>query len=282
MDATVGAGGHAWGILTGSAPDGRLIGFDLDEQALELAARSLKEFEGRVTLVHASFTDLAEQLSISGWPGVDGIVFDLGVSSIQLDQPERGFSIKGDGPLDMRFDRTASQTAAQLVNELSEHELADLLYHFGEERRARQVARAIVRARPLHSTRALADLVSQATASGRPGMHPATRSFQALRIAVNRELENLEVVLPQAVQALRPGGRLAMIAFHSLEDRIVKRFYRQESQDCICPPDQPTCVCAHQASLKVITRRPIRAKSSEIAANPRARSARLRVAERLD
>ncbi len=182
----------------------------------------------------------------------------------------------------MRFDRTASQTAAQLVNELSEHELADLLYHFGEERRARQVARAIVRARPLHSTRALADLVSQATASGRPGMHPATRSFQALRIAVNRELENLEVVLPQAVQALRPGGRLAMIAFHSLEDRIVKRFYRQESQDCICPPDQPTCVCAHQASLKVITRRPIRAKSSEIAANPRARSARLRVAERLD
>jgi 16S rRNA (cytosine1402-N4)-methyltransferase len=281
VDCTVGAGGHAAGILQACTPEGELLGLDVDPQALELARGRLAIYGARVTLVQASYLTLAEQLRKLGWPPVDGIVLDLGVSSMQLDTPQRGFSFLTDAPLDMRFDPTNPQTAGYLVNTLDERELANIIYQFGEERRSRQVASAIVRARPISTTRQLAEVVAHATRSGRPGMHPATRTFQALRIAVNRELEAVEEVLPLALAALAPGGRLAVIAFHSLEDRLVKQFMRRESQDCLCPPRQMVCTCGHKAALRELMRKPIQAQAEEIQQNPRARSARLRAAQKL-
>ncbi len=281
VDATVGAGGHAAGILEASAPDGRLLGLDVDPQALALARERLAPFGERAILRRASYTTLQEQLRALGWPAVDGILLDLGVSSMQLDTPERGFSFRYDAPLDMRFDPEQPLTAADLVNSLPEGELADLLWRYGEERRARRVARAIVAHRPITTTRQLAEIVARVTSSGRRGMHPATRTFQALRIAVNRELERVEQVLPQAVAALRPGGRLVVIAFHSLEDRIVKQFMRRESRDCLCPPEQPVCTCGHRATLRIVPPFPRLADEEEARRNPRARSARVRVAEKL-
>jgi 16S rRNA (cytosine1402-N4)-methyltransferase len=281
VDGTLGAAGHAWGILKTSEPDGLILGFDIDDHALQLARARLEEFGNRAKLVHDSFTNLANQLTAMGWGKVDGILLDLGLSSMQLDTPERGFSFRQDALLDMRFDLRNPVRAVNLVNNLSEKELADLLYTFGEERRSRKVARAIIRARPIETTLQLANVVADATSSGRRGMHPATRTFQALRIAVNQELDALQEVLPQAVDSLNPNGRLAVISYHSLEDRIVKQFFRRESTDCICPPKQPVCDCGHLASIKRITRRPVRPQKDEIERNPRARSARLRVVEKL-
>lgn len=281
VDGTLGAAGHAWGILKASEPDGLILGFDIDDHALQLARARLEEFGNRAKLVHDSFTNLADQLTAMGWDKVDGILLDLGLSSMQLDTPERGFSFRQDALLDMRFDLRNPVRAVNLVNNLSEKELADLLYTFGEERRSRKVARAIIRARPIETTLQLANVVADATSSGRRGMHPATRTFQALRIAVNQELDALQEVLPQAVDSLNPNGRLAVISYHSLEDRIVKQFFRRESTDCICPPKQPVCDCGHLASVRRITRRPVRPQKDEIERNPRARSARLRVVEKL-
>lgn len=293
MDGTLGAGGHAWGILQASAPDGRLLGLDLDPQALGLARQKLAEFGERAVLVQASYRTLREQAARLGWMMVDGIVLDLGLSSMQLDTPERGFSFLADAPLDMRFDPQAPLSAADLVNETPEAELADLIYRYGEERRAYQVARAIVRARPLETTGQLARVVAGAVRAGRKqpatsgsrstarSIHPATRTFQALRIAVNHELDALEAVLPEALAALAPGGRLAVISFHSLEDRMVKQFLRQEGRDCLCPPRQPVCTCGHKASLRELTRQPVQPQAEEVQANPRARSAKLRVAEKI-
>lgn len=281
VDGTLGAAGHAWGILKTSEPDGLILGFDIDDHALQLARARLEEFGNRAKLVHDSFTNLANQLTAMGWGKVDGILLDLGLSSMQLDTPERGFSFRQDALLDMRFDLRNPVRAVNLVNNLSEKELADLLYTFGEERRSRKVARAIIRARPIETTLQLANVVADATSSGRRGMHPATRTFQALRIAVNQELDALQEVLPQAVDSLNPNGRLAVISYHSLEDRIVKQFFRRESTDCICPPKQPVCHCGHLASIRRITRRPVRPQKDEIERNPRARSARLRVVEKL-
>lgn len=281
VDGTLGAAGHAWGILKTSEPDGLILGFDIDDHALQLARARLEEFGNRAKLVHDSFTNLANQLTAMGWGKVDGILLDLGLSSMQIDTPERGFSFRQDALLDMRFDLRNPVRAVNLVNNLSEKELADLLYTFGEERRSRKVARAIIRARPIETTLQLANVVADATSSGRRGMHPATRTFQALRIAVNQELDALQEVLPQAVDSLNPNGRLAVISYHSLEDRIVKQFFRRESTDCICPPKQPVCDCGHLASIKRITRRPVRPQKDEIERNPRARSARLRVVEKL-
>ncbi len=280
VDGTVGAGGHAWGILESSSPDGKLIGLDLDPQALALARKRLEPFGERVVLRQASYTTLAEQMGLLGWPAVDGILLDLGVSSMQLDTPERGFSFRVDAPLDMRFDPQGYVTAADLVNGLPETELADLIYRYGEESHARSIARAIVIGRPLYSTLELAEVVAGVVKLKRGKIHPATRTFQALRIAVNDELQAIESVLPQAVAALAPGGRLAVISFHSLEDRIVKTYFRQESQDCLCPPKQPVCTCGHKATLREISRRPIRPEEKETVSNPRARSARLRCAEK--
>jgi 16S rRNA (cytosine1402-N4)-methyltransferase len=281
VDGTVGAGGHAWGILDACKPVGQLLGLDLDPQALDIANQRLSVFNPRVTLVQASYTTLLEQVRRLGWQQVNGIVLDLGVSSIQLDRPERGFSFLNDGPLDMRFGPDQPASAEELINTLPEADLADLIWRYGEEPQSRRIARAIMAARPLHTTLELADVVSRATGGRRGRLHPATRTFQALRIAVNQELQSIETVLPLAVEALVPGGRLAVITFHSLEDRIVKQFIRRESKDCICPPEQPDCNCEHKASVIVITRHPIIATDIEILENSRARSAHLRIAEKL-
>ena len=249
-------------------------------QALALARETLAPYGKRARLMQASYDSLTERLREIGWNGVDGILLDLGLSSMQLDTPERGFSFQQDAPLDMRFDPASPTTAADLVNNLPQDELADLIYRNGEERASRRIARAIVKARPLQTTRQLAAVIE--TVLPRKGrIHPATQTFQALRIAVNQELERVENVLPQAVAALKSGGRLAIISFHSLEDRIVKEYFRRESRDCICPPRQPVCTCGHKATLKEITRKPITPGEAEIAANPRARSAKLRIAEKL-
>ena len=281
VDCTLGAGGHALGILQASDPDGCLLGLDLDPRALELAKRKLAPFRTRAILIQASYATLSEQLEALKWPAVNGILLDLGLSSMQLDNHERGFSFMRDGPLDMRFDSESSLRASDLVNKLSAEELADILYKFGEERQSRKVARAIVAARPILSTHQLAKVVEAVTTGRKSGIHPATRTFQALRIVVNNELERLEALLPQAVASLAPTGRLVIVAYHSLEDRIVKLFFRKESSDCICPPRQPICTCDHRATLKVITRRPIRPSDEEVVRNSRSRSARMRVAERV-
>jgi 16S rRNA (cytosine1402-N4)-methyltransferase len=282
VDGTVGAGGHAWGILQASQPDGSLLGMDVDPQALALAREKLAEFGERAKLVRASYATLLIQLAALKWKQVDGILLDLGLSSMQLDAPSRGFSFRTEAPLDMRFNPDQETNAAQLVNTLDEGALADLLYRYGEEHRSRQVAHAIVNARPISSTTQLAKVVAQVTSGGKSGIDPATRTFQALRIAVNGELEELECVLPQTLEALQPGGRLAIISFHSLEDRMVKQFMRRESRDCICPPNQPVCTCGHKASLREATGKPLRPQEDEIRKNPRSRSARLRVAERVE
>jgi len=282
IDATVGAGGHAWGILENSAPDGLLLALDRDPQALAIASQRLLVFKDRVTFVHASYVQLLDEMLKLGWQSVDGIVFDLGLSSMQLDTPQRGFSFQSQGPLDMRFDPTQPLDASELVNNLPENDLADLIWRYGEERGSRRIAAAIVRQRPVTTTQQLAEIVSRAMGGQRSRIHPATRTFQALRIAVNQELQSVEKVLPLAVSALNPGGRVAIISFHSMEDRLVKHYFRNESKDCICPPEQPECNCDHKATLRVITRHPIVPADEETLTNPRARSARLRVAEKLE
>lgn len=280
IDGTIGGGGHAWGILDASSPDGQLLGMDADPEALQMARNRLAAFGPRVTLVQSNFVRLEKTARQSGFYPAHGILLDLGISSLQLSVAARGFSFQQDGPLDMRMDPTLERTAADLVNDLPVKELADLLWRYGEERFARRIARAIVAARPLTTTGELAQVVAR-TVGRRGRIHPATRTFQALRIAVNDELGALETVLPQAVRVLAPGSRLAVISFHSLEDRLVKTFFRQESRDCICPPETPICSCGHKASLQIVTRRPVVPSATEKARNPRSRSAKLRVAEKL-
>jgi 16S rRNA (cytosine1402-N4)-methyltransferase len=283
VDATVGAGGHAEAILRRIAPEGRLIGIDRDAEALAIAGQRLARFGAGVTLRHANFTAIRTVVAEAGIRAVDGIVMDLGASSLQIEDPERGFSFSRPGPLDMRMDRTQPRRADYLVNELPEDELADILWRYGEERWARRIARAIVHRRPLSTTADLASVVSGAIPrrAWPRTIHPATRAFQALRIATNRELDDLEHALPEAVGALRGGGRLCVVAFHSLEDRITKHSYLRLSRGCTCPPGSPTCTCGGQRLLRVLTRRPITPSAAELDANPRARSAKLRVAERL-
>jgi 16S rRNA (cytosine1402-N4)-methyltransferase len=268
-------------LLSLSDPDGEVLGLDRDPAALDMAARRLGGYTGRLHLRHASFADLATEARRQGWGAVDGILLDLGLSSLQLADAGRGFSFQREGPLDMRFDPAQSLTADEIVNGWDEVELADLLARWGEEPRARRIARALVGARPIRTTTALAAAVARATPGKRSGIHPATRTFQALRIAVNGELDALEAALPQGVSLLAPGGRMAVIAFHSLEDRIVKRFFQRESRDCICPPRQPVCTCGHRATVRLVERKPIRPEPAEVRSNPRARSARMRVIERV-
>jgi 16S rRNA (cytosine1402-N4)-methyltransferase len=289
IDATVGGGGHALGILTAASPNGHLLGLDRDPAAVKVASGRLADCGERAVLVHSSFDHLAQVARARGFVPVDGILFDLGLSSLQLSDPQRGFAFMADGPLDMRFDpQSGEPTAADLVNELSIEELARLLARYGEEARPRRIAQAIVAARPLGTTAELASVIEEASRRAAPRsrerrkrIHPATRTFQALRIAVNDELAILEAALPQAVDILSPNGRLAIISFHSLEDRIVKRFLRRESRDCVCSPQAPVCTCEHKATLQQVTRKPIRPTDEEVDANPRARSAVLRVAERI-
>ncbi|MGD8603563.1 MAG: 16S rRNA (cytosine(1402)-N(4))-methyltransferase RsmH [Anaerolineales bacterium] len=281
IDCTLGAAGHAAGILERSAPDGLLLGLDRDPRAISIAQQRLADYGERAILQQRSFTDLDLALQAIGWRTVQGILFDLGLSSMQIDSPERGFSFRYEAPLDMRADPNQALTAEQVVNQWPQSELADVLARFGEERAAKRIAQTIVDHRPIHTTLELAELVERAVGRRRGRIHPATKTFQALRIAVNHELDNLEIGLEKAIHNLAPGGRLAVISFHSLEDRIVKHTLRRESQDCICPPEQPVCTCEHEARLKLVSRRSIRADEDEIEANPRARSASLRVAERI-
>jgi 16S rRNA (cytosine1402-N4)-methyltransferase len=281
VDGTLGAGGHAWGILEASSPDGRLLGFDVDLQAISLAKERLSAYGDRAVIVRASYTSLLEQLANVGWERVDGILLDLGASSMQFNTPERGFSFLHEGPLDMRYDRQSPFTAADIVNTWGEEAIADILYRFGEERRSRQIARMIVGKRPLHNTTQLAEVVVKAIKRPHKSrIHPATRTFQAIRIAVNGELDALQQVLPQAVDVLASRGRLAVISFHSLEDRIVKRFFREYCQDKR-ESEHPMAPVVRQASLRIITRKPIIPAEAEVLSNPRSRSAKLRVAEKL-
>ncbi len=282
IDCTLGAGGHATAILTATAPDGRLLGLDVDPNALNIARQRLQSFGDRVITRQSRFDSVATTAQELSFFPVNGILADLGVSSMQIDTATRGFSFNKDGPLDMRMGPSAKQSAADLVNTLSEKDLADIIYRYGEERKSRRIARAIVRARPITRTLQLAEVVSRAVGGGkRWKIHPATRTFQALRIAVNDELGALERFLPQAISLLTPGGRLAVISFHSLEDRIVKQFFKREASDCICPPEQPVCTCDHHATVTIITKKPIVASPEEQSRNPRARSAKLRVAQKI-
>ncbi len=301
IDCTIGAGGHAESILQQTNPNGQLLGLDVDPAAIKLATTTLKAFAPRVHLINANFDQLRSTVTEAPfyqnqqnqqkqpvWP-IHAILADLGVSSMQLNQPERGFSFAQDGPLDMRMGPAAKQSAATLINNLTEKALADLIYRYGEERKSRRIARAIVKARPIDTTSELAEVISRAV-GGRRGrkIHPATRTFQAIRIAVNDELGALERFLPQAISLLAPGGRLTIISFHSLEDRIVKHFFRREAtgEPYSPPPPYPSYSSQppiqpgkHQATINIVTKKPITATQAEILANPRARSAKLRVAE---
>ncbi len=281
VDGTLGAGGHASGILLACAPQGRLLGLDVDSRAIEIARRRTAEFGDRIVIRHASYSELAQQLAELGWRCVDGMLLDLGVSSMQLDNAERGFSFLKEAPLDMRFDDTQTLTAARLLDMLDQQHLTEVLRDYGEEPRAAQIAAAILRNRPIRTTTQLASLVLAVYKGQRGKIHPATRTFQALRMATNKELDSLEQGLEQGLAALCPGGRLAVISFHSLEDRIVKHLFQRESRDCLCPPEQVICTCGHKATIKVITKGAVTPPQEEIALNPRARSAKLRVAEKL-
>jgi len=281
VDGTLGAGGHARGILEACAPDGQLLGLDVDPQALAIARKTLAPYEHRIHLVQASYTTLSEQLKNLQWDSVDGIVLDLGASSMQFDTAGRGFSFMQDAPLDMRFGPHATQTAADIVNKYSERELADLIYEYGEERDSRKIARAIVDKRPLHTTRELVAVIEAVSPRRGDRVHPATRTFQALRIAVNEELASIEEVLPQAVASLNVGGRLAVISFHSLEDRIVKEFFRTQSKDVVNPPYERIYETERKAIIKEVNRKPITPSEEETKDNPRARSAKLRIAEKI-
>lgn len=286
VDATLGGGGHAEQMLARMQPDARLIGLDQDVRALQAARERLQMYHDRVTFVHTNFSRLDRVLDDLGIEVVDGFLFDLGVSSPQLDVAERGFSYREDAPLDMRMDQTKGQTAADLVNRASEEELRRWIWEYGEERWAARIAREIVLRRSAAPLRTTGDLVEAIKAAipapaRRSGPHPARRTFQALRIAVNRELDVLEEALAKAVTRLSPGGRLLVISFHSLEDRIVKRFFQQEADPCVCPKDLPVCRCNRVPRLRILTRRPKTARDEELAKNPRARSAKLRAAVRV-
>jgi 16S rRNA (cytosine1402-N4)-methyltransferase len=282
VDGTFGGGGHTREILE-RGPGNRVFAFDLDMSAVDRAHELQREVgTGRLTIIHDSFASLAEHLDELGVDRVDGVLLDLGMSSFQLDDAERGFAFRFDGPLDMRFDQSRGLTAAELIATADESELADIIWRYGEERRSRQIARAIVAERernPIETTGRLAAIVTRLVGRGKSGANPATRTFQALRIAVNREFEALEQALTASVERLTPGGRLVVIAFHSLEDRIVKQFIARESASCICPPDQPICTCGITPRLRRIGSKQ-KASSDEQAENPRSRSAVMRVAER--
>ena len=278
VDCTVGGGGHAQAILERSSPGGQLLGIDADPEAVKRARKRLEAHRDSVLLVNDNFVNLQATCIKYDFFPVHGILFDLGLSSMQLNGSGRGFSFQHDAPLDMRFNPEQEITAADIVNTSSEAELARLIRAYGEEASSRQIARLIVRERPITSTFHLAHIVEKAVGRRTGRIHPATRTFQALRIAVNLELENLEIVLKQAIELLGFGGRLVVISYHYLEDRIVKHLMQREARGCICPPGTPVCVCGHKPRLKLIRRHVITPSEDELRANPRSRSAKLRVA----
>jgi 16S rRNA (cytosine1402-N4)-methyltransferase len=289
IDATVGGGGHAVRILEAVNPDGRLLGIDADPRAIVRSRARLRRFGDRAVLRQANFESIADVASASGFDPADGILMDLGLSSQQLDDDDRGFSFRSQDALDMRFDTTVGIPASEVVASYSEAQLADIFRRHGEEPHARRIARAIVAerlARPIETPAHLAEVVTRATpkprATRRRRIHPATRVFQALRIEVNRELETLPAALESCLDLLRPDGRLCVISYHSLEDRIVKRFLARERRGCTCPPELPVCVCGKQSRVASVGAQPQLPSAEEVASNPRARSARLRAARRLN
>ena len=281
VDCTIGGAGHAQAILEASAPGGQLLGIDADPEAIKVVEERLKSYAGDVLLVNENFRHLESICSRSGFRPVNGILFDLGMSSLQIESYQRGLSFQHDFPLDMRFSPEQALTAADIVNTFSEVELSQLIEKYGEERRSRQIARHIVKNRPLKTTLQLARAVEQALGRTWGRIRPATRTFQAIRIAVNQELENLELALRQAVELLGIEGRLVVISYHSLEDRLVKLFFHRESRGCICPSGTTVCICGHTPTLKLVTKKVIKPSSAELRINPRGRSARMRVAERI-
>jgi 16S rRNA (cytosine1402-N4)-methyltransferase len=280
VDCTLGGGGHAEAILERAQPGGTLVGIDADAAAIERGRERLARFGNDVKLVQGNFRDLGDICRQMEFAPVNGVLMDLGLSSFQLAE-ERGFSFRDDAPLDMRFSGEGI-TASEIVNQWSEAELADLIFKYGEDPASRKIARRIIASRPIGTAAQLAKAVEQAVGKrAYLKSHPATRTFQALRIAVNQELATLAAALPQAYSLLGFGSRLAVLSYHSLEDRIVKEYIRQESRDCICPPGPPVCTCGHKATLRAVTKGALKPTLAEVAANPRARSARLRAAERI-
>lgn len=284
VDGTIGGGGHAEKLLEATGPHGRVLGCDLDPRAVRSAQSRLSKFGPHATIVHASYAELTA--TIRGFPfirPIQGILLDLGLSSDQLETSGRGFSFRDQGTLDMRFDPDAGMPASQLLATASESELMQIFNKFGEVREAPRLARAIVARRDQGtlSVPEFVDEIVRISSALRARIHPATKVFQAVRIAVNHELDNLVSFLPQAVAACAPGGRIAIISYHSLEDRIVKEYFKRESRDCVCPPETPVCRCGHAASVRIVTRRPVVPSSKELSSNRRCRSAKLRVAEKL-
>ena len=282
LDATLGEGGHALAILEASPPSGRVLGIELDPRSLDFAASRLAGFGPRFVPVSGSYVQMLALAQAHGVTSVDGVLMDLGFSSRQVMGADYGFSFRGDQPLDMRYDPDGPTTAGQVVNTYPEKELARLIYIYGEETRSRPIARKIVQSRPVRNTAELAELIASAVGPQRGRrIHPATRTFQALRIAVNNELDNLALGLAAAAQLLAPLGKLVVISYHSLEDRVVKTFLVWESSGCVCPPEVPVCVCQHQPTLELVHRRVIRPSPREVRSNPRSRSAKMRVARRI-
>ncbi len=280
VDGTVGEAGHSEAILEASGPDGSVLGIDRDPRSVEAARRRLASFGDRARIFHGNYAEMSDLARQVGIEGIDGVLLDLGFSSRQVEASGYGFSFQRDEPLDMRYD-TVGSTAADLLNHSDERDLADVIYRYGEERRSRAVARAIVAARPVTTTGALAAVVARALGGRRGSRHPATRTFQALRIAVNQELVHLETGLDAAPGLLKSGGRLVVISYHSLEDRLVKGWMDQAAARCICPPELPVCVCNHEPSVRFVRRRVVRPSALETDNNPRSRSARLRAVERI-
>ena len=284
FDGTVGGGGHAEQILIESSPDGQVLALDRDDTALGETQKRLGRFEGRVITRQASFAEAKDILTEIGWNGVDGVILDLGMSSDQIDSPERGFSFRAAARLDMRMDRRQSVDARQIVNSFAVEQLERIFRVYGEEPRARRIAQAIVAGRKQHTletTAQLVQIIERVKGSGRRDHHPATQVFQALRIAVNQELQQLEQFLESGYETLRPGGRMVIISFHSLEDRIVKAAFRKWNRACLCPPRTLSCRCGWSQKVKLLTKKPIMPSASEIHANPRARSAKMRAVERV-
>ena len=284
LDGTLGGGGHAEEILIHSSPDGQVLGFDLDDEALDAARQRLSRFGDRLVLRQANFAAAGAILNEIGWLGVDGIILDLGVSSHQFESPERGFSFRGKARLDMRMDRRQSLDAYQIVNTFSAPELERILRQYSEEPQGRRIALRIAAERKMKTidtTEELADIVARIKGKRERDHHPATQTFQALRIAVNQELQNLERFLESGYELLEPKGRMVIISFHSLEDRLVKRAFRKWSRNCLCPPRTPTCQCGWNQKVKLLMTRPLSPSPSELDANPRARSAKLRAVERI-
>ncbi|HWO40490.1 MAG TPA: 16S rRNA (cytosine(1402)-N(4))-methyltransferase RsmH [Candidatus Eisenbacteria bacterium] len=284
LDGTIGGGGHAEQLLIHSSPEGRVLGLDRDEEALDAARARLRQYGDRLVLRHANFVQAKGILDELGWGAVDGALLDLGVSAHQLESPDRGFSFQFDSRLDMRMDRRQALDAFAIVNRYPARELEDMLRTFGEEPQARRIAREIVAARarkPIETTGELAALVRRVKRRGQQGHHPATQTFQALRIAVNAELESLRVFLQHGYEILRPKARMAIISFHSLEDRLVKNAFRTWSRACLCPPGRLRCECGWSQKATLLTKKPLRPSAEEVEANPRARSAKLRAVERI-